>query len=66
MKHEMVAAELNIFNEKVKQKVLNMGGKDTFPSSIISTELKITHSVSTGLKMTRKRARIQQWTGYSI
>lgn len=54
MKNKIVAVELNIFNEKVKQKVLNAGGKDTFPSSI---------GITTALKITQKRVRIQQWAG---
>lgn len=57
MKNKMVAVELNVFNEKVKQKVLNIGGKSTFPSSI---------GISSVLKMTQKRVRIQQQAGYSI
>lgn len=54
MKNKIVAVELNIFNEKVKQKVLNAGGKDTFPSSI---------GITTVLKITQNRVRIQQWAG---
>ena len=57
MKNKIVAVEMNIFKEKVKQKVLNAGGKDTFPSSI---------GISTVLKMTQKRVRIQQRAGYFI
>lgn len=55
MKKKIVAVELNIFNEKVKQKVLNAGGKDIFPSSI---------GISTVLEMTQKRLRKQQWDVY--
>lgn len=55
MKNKIVAVELN--NEKVKQKVLNAGGKDTFPSSI---------GISTVLKMVQKRVRKQYQAGYTI
>lgn len=57
MKNKIVAVELNIFNEKVKEKVLNAGGKGTSSSSM---------AISTVLKMTQKRVRIQQRTGYII
>lgn len=55
MKKKIVSVELNIFSEKVKQKVLNAGGKDIFPSSTC---------ISTVLEMTQERLRIQQWDVY--
>lgn len=56
MKKKIVAAELNIFNKKVKQKILNAGGKDIFPSSI---------GISIVLEITQERLRKQQWVQFS-
>lgn len=55
MKNKIVAVELN--NKKVKQQVLNAGGKDTFPSPT---------GISTVLKMMQKRVRKQYQAGYTI
>lgn len=50
-----MSVELNIFNEKGKQKVLNAEGKNAFQSSIC---------ISTVLEMTQERLRKQQWDVY--
>lgn len=55
MKKKIVSVELNIFNEKVKQKVLNAGGKGIFPSSIC---------ISIVLEITQEKLRKQQWDVY--